>query len=251
MIKRFKRPLIIIFSIILVFIIIFISTVEIEASRAKSSIEEFINRGELVCTEDSTEYYLVRKEYDYENTDLRIVDTYNDGLVGTIGDIYFTDTDFGSNFVTKYICKKLRVGHCAVVASPNAEFNYEIVGNVNKKDNIVKIYENDWQYLVNFHEYIAVRVKGMDADKQNKLILQLQKMEGSPYNFFVFAHMKNRYYCTDMATYAYKAAFDININKFFVSTGASMISNDNTYLIYYKREVNKGDIKYQVYFLGE
>ena len=56
MIKRFKRPFIIIFSIILVFIIIFISTVEIEASRAKSSIEEFINRGELVCTEDSTEF---------------------------------------------------------------------------------------------------------------------------------------------------------------------------------------------------
>ena len=251
MIKKFKWPLIIIFSILLIFIIVFISTVEVEATHANKAIEEFIARGEYLYTEDKTEYYIVRKQYDYENTDLRIVDIPNDGYVGTIGDIYFTDTDFGSNFITKYVCRKLRVGHCAVVASPKAEFNYEIVGNVSKEEDVVKIYENDWKDLINYHEYIAIRIKGMNEDKQNQLLLQFQKMEGRPYNYFVFAHIKNKYYCSDMATEAYKDVFGLNINNFFISTGASMITNDNTYLIYYKREVNKDDIEYQVYFLGD
>ena len=249
--KRFRKPLIIIFSTFLILMIIFISTVEIEASKANKEIADFISRGELVYTSDNTEFYKVKKEYDYENTDFRILDNYNDEYIGTTGDIYFTDTDFGSNLLTNYICRKLRVGHSAIVAAPNGKFNYEIVGNVDKENNVVKIYENDWKYLINFHEYIAVRVKGMDDNKQNKLILQLQSMEGRGYNLFVFAHIKNKYYCTDLVTQAYKDAFGININKFFVSTGASMIENENTYIIYYKREVNKGNIKYEVYYLGD
>ena len=67
MIKKFKWPLIIIFSILLIFIIVFISTVEVEATHANKAIEEFIARGEYLYTEDKTEYYIVRKQYRRRN----------------------------------------------------------------------------------------------------------------------------------------------------------------------------------------
>ena len=207
-------------------------------------------RKEVTGSLDEEQIREISKEYEYEDINTRIIENYDSNNIGTTGDIYLTSTDWGSSFFTKYICEKLRVGHCGIVYDEQANSLYEIVGN-NGKNNVVKLYDNDWYDLNNFNEMIVLRVKDIDSEDRDEIKAYLDKIAGSKYNFFFIFHMKNRFYCTDLATEAYKRCFKTNINKFFISTGSSMIKDDNTYLIYYKREVNKENIKYEVYYLGD
>ena len=91
----------------------------------------------------------------------------------------------------------------------------------------------------------------MDDTKKDKLISYVDGIKGASYNPFFLAHIKDKYYCTDLITRAYSDSLDIDISKGGITTGAKMIENTNTYIIYYKREVNDGNIKYEVYFLGD
>ena len=244
--KIISRLLVILIFILLLGIII----IRNEDKQANKKIKEFVERASLVYTSSDTEYYKISKEYEYEDINTRIIENYDSNNIGTTGDIYLTSTDWGSSFFTKYICEKLRVGHCGIVYDEQANSLYEIVGN-NGKNNVVKLYDNDWYDLNNFNEMIVLRVKDIDSEDRDEIKAYLDKIAGSKYNFFFIFHMKNRFYCTDLATEAYKRCFKTNINKFFISTGSSMIKDDNTYLIYYKREVNKENIKYEVYYLGD
>lgn len=244
--KIISRLLVILIFILLLGIII----IRNEDKQANKKIKEFVERASLVYTSSDTEYYKISKEYEYEDINTRIIENYDSNNIGTTGDIYLTSTDWGSSFFTKYICEKLRVGHCGIVYDEYANSLYEIVGN-NGKNNVVKLYDNDWYDLNNFNEMIVLRVKDIDSEDRDEIKAYLDKIAGAKYNFFFIFHMKNRFYCTDLATEAYKRCFKTNINKFFISTGSSMIKDDNTYLIYYKREVNKKNIKYEVYYLGD
>ena len=244
--KLISRVLIILIFILLLGIII----IRNEDKQTRAVINDFVERASLVYTSSDTEYYKISKEHEYEDTSSKIVDHYDSNNVGTTGDIYLTSTDWGSSFFTKYICERLRVGHCGIVYDEEANHLYEIVGN-NGSNNVVKIYDNDWYNLNNFKELIVLRVKNTNNEEKEKIKSYLDRIAGAKYNFFFIFHMKNRFYCTDLATETYKRNFKTNINKFFISTGSSMIKDDNTYLIYYKREVNKGSIKYEVYYLGD
>ena len=244
--KIISRLLVILIFILLLGIII----IRNEDKQANKKIKDFVERASLVYTSSDTEYYKISKEYEYEDINNRIIENYDSNNIGTTGDIYLTSTDWGSSFFTKYICEKLRVGHCGIVYDEQANSLYEIVGN-NGKNNVVKLYDNDWYDLNNFNEMIVLRVKDIDSEDRDEIKAYLDKIAGAKYNFFFIFHMKNRFYCTDLATEAYKRCFKTNINKFFISTGSSMIKDDNTYLIYYKREVNKENIKYEVYYLGD
>ena len=244
--KIISRLLVILIFILLLGIII----IRNEDKQANKKIKEFVERASLVYTSSDTEYYKISKEYEYEDINTRIIENYDSNNIGTTGDIYLTSTDWGSSFFTKYICEKLRVGHCGIVYDEHGNSLYEIVGN-NGKNNVVKLYDNDWYDLNNFNEMIVLRVKDIDSEDRDEIKAYLDKIAGSKYNFFFIFHMKNRFYCTDLATETYKRCFKTNINKFFISTGSSMIKDDNTYLIYYKREVNKDNIKYEVYYLGD
>lgn len=244
--KIISRLLVILIFILLLGIII----IRNEDKQANKKIKEFVERASLVYTSSDTEYYKISKEYEYEDINTRIIENYDSNNIGTTGDIYLTSTDWGSSFFTKYICEKLRVGHCGIVYDEHANSLYEIVGN-NGKNNVVKLYDNDWYDLNNFNETVVLRVKDIESEDRDEIKAYLDKIAGSKYNFFFIFHMKNRFYCTDLATETYKRCFKTNINKFFISTGSSMIKDDNTYLIYYKREVNKDNIKYEVYYLGD
>ena len=244
--KIISRLLVILIFILLLGIII----IRNEDKQANKKIKEFVERASLVYTSSDTEYYKISKEYEYEDINTRIIENYDSNNIGTTGDIYLTSTDWGSSFFTKYICEKLRVGHCGIVYDEHANSLYEIVGN-NGKNNVVKLYDNDWYDLNNFNETIVLRVKDIESEDRDEIKAYLDKIAGSKYNFFFIFHMKNRFYCTDLATETYKRCFKTNINKFFISTGSSMIKDDNTYLVYYKREVNKDNIKYEVYYLGD
>lgn len=248
--KKFKRTIFNVLLILISIILISIILMANENGQAVKEIDKFIERGVLIYTSEDTEYYKVSKKYDYEDIESRITDDYTSNYIGTTGDIYIVSTDWGSSFITKYICEKLRVGHCGIVYDENANTLYEIVGNQGK-NNVVKLYDNDWDYKSSFKEMSVIRVKNTNDEDKTKIKEYLDSIAGTKYNFFFLFHMKNRFYCTDLATETYKRNFKTNINNFFISTGSSMIKDTNTYLIYYKREVNKDNIKYEVYFLGD
>ena len=245
-----KKIFSILIIVLVIFTIVFFSTIELSAKKTDGIIDDFISRGAFYKKEGSTVYYKVSKAYDYEDTN-NIIREDNFKNVGTTGDIYITATNFSTLLITKYICKRLRCGHSGLVYSPDATSLYEIVGNKSKEENVVKEYENDWDELTSFNETIILRVKNINAEDKERIKEHLEKISGYKYNAFVLMHAKARYYCTDLVTRCYEDALSIDIGKGIISTGATMIENDNTYLIYYKREVNKEDTRYEVYFLGD
>lgn len=248
--KHLKRNITIIIFVFVIIILTFVCTNEVCDVITNSKISSFVNRGTLEKTENNIEYYKVSKKYDYEDTTSRIIDEASDNI-GTTGDIYIISTDWGDSFITKYICENLRVGHAGIVYDKLATYTYEVVGNRKKSENIVNEYVNDWKDVHNYKELIILRVKGIDNNDRDKIKNHLDEIKGSKYNYFPFIHLKNRYYCTDLVTRTYKDALNININEFFISTGSSMINNDNTYIVYYKKEIKKGDIKARIYYLGD
>lgn len=249
-IYKIRKAFFITIIILLVIVIVLMTMVETSSYKARYEINEFIKRGELVFEDNNTRYYKVTKKYDYEDAS-NVIEAYSDLYIGTTGDIYLTCTDWGSSVITSYICKRLYVGHGGIVSKTDGSMLYEIVGNSTKSENIVKEYDNDWYSLKHFSVELVLRVKNVDSTKQDALVAYLKDIDGSYYNPIYFMHPKDKYYCTDLLTRAYSSSIGVNISKSMITTGASMIQNDNTYLIYYKKEINDGNFKYEVYFLGE
>ena len=248
--KKVKKAFLIVVLILFIIVLACVATTEVASFKARAEIKEFIKRGTLVYTDNNTRYYKVTKLYEYEDTN-SIINDYNDQYIGTTGDIYLTCTDWGASVFTKYLCTRLYVGHAGVVSKADASKLYEVVGNQKRVDNVVKEYDNDWYTLNHFKDEIILRVKDMDSTKKDSLISYMDSIKDKRYNPFFLIHSKNKYYCTDLITRAYSTSLDIDIGKRGISTGAKMIENNNTYIIYYKREVNDGNIKYEVYFLGD
>ena len=247
---KVKKVFLIVVLILFIISLVCIATTEASSFKARREIKEFIKRGALIYTSEDTRYYKVIKEREYEDTN-NIISDYSNNYIGTTGDIYLTCTDWGASVLTKYLCRRLYVGHAGLVSRTDASKLYEVVGNRKASDNVVKEYDNDWYELKHFKEEIILRVKEMDDSKKDKLISYVDSIKGANYNPFFLAHIKDKYYCTDLITRAYSDSLDIDISKGGITTGAKMIENTNTYIIYYKREVNDGNIKYEVYFLGD
>lgn len=244
--KKYKI-LIIVTLLLLLLCIIYIETIGFITNK---EINEFVSRGIYQCTINDIEYYKVIKEYDYENTSDRIVDKVDDNYVGTTGDIYITSKDPLDFFVSEYISNNIRIGHSCIVSDEHAKNIIEIFGNAGKNNNVVKENENNW-HDKNMPEMIVLRVKGFDEESKSNLLKELHSIYNKKYNYFFLFHMENRYYCTDLCSRSYKS-IGYNIDDGAIMTsGSSMIKDDDTYLIYYKKRVNKNGIKYKVYYLCE
>ena len=137
---------------------IFIFDITFESNEIDKDIIEFKSRAVYVDSIDNFNYYKVIKKYDYEDS-RNICNNYTDISVGTIGDIYVTNSDpLGGFFVTEWISKYAWIGHAGMIYNEEGTKTIEIIGNGNKKDNIVKIYDNDWLEKVS-SELIILRVK--------------------------------------------------------------------------------------------
>ena len=246
--KKYKKTFRVILLIILLFLISILVVSFSKSSKTDRKIKDFTSRAVYVETIGDTEYYKVIKDKDFEDG-TNVLTSHTDKYIGSTGDIYITSTDFTSFFVTKFFIRLLRSGHAGIVAQDDALKTYEIVGN--NKNNKIDVYDNDWSELKNFNEYVVLRVKGVKTEEKEKLANHLESIKGCKYNYFFFLTPKNRYYCTDLVSRAYKDSLDIEISKENIVTGANMISSDNTYIIYYKKEVKNSDIRYQVYYLSE
>lgn len=246
--KKSKHKIIVISTLILIVIIVMF--LELEGSQTNKIIKDFTTRGIYQTTENYTAYYKVIMEKDYEDASLRVVDEYDDIYVGTVGDVYISSKDPLSFFVTQYISNNIRIGHSAIVNSEDAKTTVEVTGNDSKENNVVKEYENDW-FQEECKEVIVMRSKNLDCNKRIKIKEWLIKHYGMRYNYFFLLHMENRFYCLDLCSQAYESIEEDIDGKSIFTFGSSIVQDEDMYIIYYKKKVNKENIKYEVYYLSE
>lgn len=243
-----KKKVVILVCIILVIFCCFLF-VEIEGYEANKCIKEFISRGEYVTTINKTEYYKVVKRYKYEDTS-NIIDDIEDKYIGTTGDIYISSKDPLDFFLTNYLSKRLRIGHGALVQSEDALTMVEVTGNDSKENNVVKEVPNEWFERKN-EEITILRAKNISEENKKDIQNSLNDKCGMPYNYLFLIHAKNRYYCLDLCSRVYEEINNDIDGRTLITFGSSMIKNDNTYIIYYKKKVKSNDINYRVYYLSE
>ncbi len=223
--------------------------VEIEGHSANKKINNFIERGVYVATINKTEYYKVVEKYDYENAK-NVIKEHEDIYVGSVGDIYISSKDPLDFFLTKYLSKRLRIGHAAIVQSENAKTMVEVTGNSTKENNVVKEVSNTWLEKRN-EEITVLRIKNINEESKQKIQNSLKEKYGLSYNYIFLIHAENRYYCLDLCSRVYEEiGMDID-KKAIITFGSSMIKNDNTYIIYHKIKVQNDNINYRVYYLSE
>ncbi len=244
--KKYKIIMIMLFIIIFVIIV----CLEYEGTKVDNIVESFTSRGVYQTTENYIAYYKVPKEYIYEDIDARIVDSYDDIYVGTTGDVYISSKDPLSFFLTEYISNNIRIGHSAIVYSRDAKTTMEVTGNASKETNVVKEYENDW-FKEKAKEIIVMRRKDINAEDKSNLQIWLTKQYNKKYNYLFFLHMQNRFYCLDLCSRAYESIGKDIDGKSLATLGSSIIKNEDMYIIYYKKKVNKENINYEVYYLSE
>lgn len=244
-----KRIFLIILIVLLLLIALFFIEVGVKSKACDKEIEAFKERGEYDCTIGTVEYYKVIKKYDYEDVESRIVNKADDRYIGTTGDVYVLNTDPLGTIFTEELSRKLWFGHSGIVYSSDAKKVIEVVGNVSKEENIVKEYYNDW-YEVNIKEFAVLRVKGTNETDKENIKTWCDEQKGKKYNYFFVAHLKDAFYCLDIASRAYQEIGKDIDGNFNITLGSDMISDDDTYLIYYKEIVYGVDLlDYRVYYL--
>ncbi len=237
--------------ILILLITIFIIDTSIESNNIDKEIEEFKSRAVFVETINNFNYFKVIKKYDYEDCS-NICNNHTDLNVGTIGDIYISNRDpLGDFFITEWISKIAWIGHAGVVYNEDATKMVEIVGNDTKENNVVKIYENTWLSKDSL-EYIVLRVKDINEKSKMSIVEESEKLLGHRYDYtFLFGGNK-RFYCTNLVSYIYKKIGIKLNNDMLFTTGSDMITNENTYMIYYREKFIKDNkVYYNIYYLDE
>lgn len=248
MVKLYKGCIYILFVLLILFIIFIIDN-SLENKKINGLIDDFTSRGVMVEEIDNYTYYKVTKKYEYEDCS-NICDSYLDINIGTIGDIYISNRDpLGGFFVTEWISRFSWIGHAGLITSYNGDKMVEIVGNESFKENVVKINDNNWM-KIDSDKHIVLRVKNISNTDKEKIVEKSNETLGCRYDYtFMFGGNK-RFYCTNLVSYIYKKIdVDLNRDNLF-TTGSDMISNDNTYIIYYKeRYIKNNKVCYNIYYL--
>lgn len=261
-IKIIKKVFIVLLSIL----IVFITNGFIEKAVVNRDLKEFKARGIYTFSEGGNNFYKVIKKYDYEDTKqvYNPLDKYQ--YIGTTGDIILTSRNpmrYSRSWLVENVCgffsKNFFVGHSSLIVSDDgaimAEITaHEIVDGENVDENSgVRIVINDWINADDGSEYIlGLRVKNASSEDIEEVVDYVYDNLGKKYNYSFLFFRKNRYYCTDLVSRAYKAA-GININyDYLVTTGNDMIVSSNTYLVFCREKVvNNGNTEYNIYYLCE
>jgi len=257
----FKRKRVInIFSYIIISILciyVFTSIIALVNGRKNDIIiESFKKRSTYVETKETIingikyniSYYKVVASYDYEINDernLNISDDYN--LHGTTGDIYLSNNNSIGLISTKYISKKIYIGHCAMVYNELGTEIVEIVGNESKNENRVRINESS-TFIDNKEEYLILRTKNYINKKEIEKVTNSKI--GKKYNYLYFIKQKNQYYCIDLVTRILEESSNTKITKRNrLITGTQIINSEELFIIYYKEKSNKADVDFNIYYL--
>ena len=253
-------------GVIVAILIVFLTDGFTEKTIVDKEIADFISRGEYVGTKDNNNFYKVRPKYSYENAQ----NIYNPDdiyqYIGSTGDIILTSRNpmrYSSSWLVKtvacFFSKNFFVGHGTIVVSDDGAIMAEITahtisdGAQEADDSGVKLSINNWINDDDGSNYIlALRVKENSDERKEQVLKYIYDNLGKKYNYSFLFFRKNRYYCTDLISRAYKTA-GINVNyDYLATTGNDMIVSDNTYLIFCRQRVVKNKIEeYNIYYLCE
>lgn len=246
---RALKKLLIMFIVLMFFVGVFVIDSVTESKEINKLVEEFKERGELVYETNTQHFYKVIKKYDYEDTSVPILRSYNSQKIGTTGDIYISNRDPMDFFLLEYISKRIYIGHSGLVYDKDANTTIEVVGNLSKEDNVVKVWKNNWVNETS-PNYIFLRVKGMNEEKRAQFISEADSLKGQPFNYNFICKNKNKHYCSELVSYIY-SKLGYNLNKdYYATTGADYIVDDDTYIIYYQETYMEGTTKHKnIYYL--
>lgn len=136
-------------------------------------------------------------------------------------------------------------GHAALVGlSYNDEyfsFSYNTSLETTINDEYTYAYTintNSWEDVYSFPNYIILRVD-LTIDQSNKIFNEAVSMLGDPYNFLFVTNYKNKSYCSDFVSKCFRVA-NININyDLGTTTVLDIAASNKTYIVGYKKYVNK------------
>lgn len=248
---RYLNKVICLIIIIFFFFTIFVIDGYIESDNVNEQINDFKKRGQLVYQNKNTNYYKVVKQYEYEDAN-NVLREYENINIGTVGDIYISDRDPAHNFfVTKWLSRQNWIGHLGMVYNKDATQMIEIVGNKSLKENVVKIWDNNWMN-VSSPRYLIMRIKGINENKKSDLINESNKILGSKYNYTFLFQNNKKFYCSSVVSHIYnKIGIQLDKDR-FITTGSDIITNNETYIIFYRETIyKKGNQAYNIYFLAE
>ena len=262
--KKLKKVLISILSILLIIILIFISNGLIERAFVNRDIKDFINRSVFVTKIGDTNYYKVIANNDEDTS--RVFDINDKNYyIGTTGDIILTNRNplkYSDLLITKSIVgvfsKTMFLGHASLVVTDDGAVIVEITDHINsdnefiKEEIGVKYSQNTWITDDDGSPYIiGLRVKGIDESIKENLLEFISNNIGKPYNH-IFIHQKDKFYCTDLVSRAYNYS-GININyDWFFTTGCDLLVSRQTYIIFIReKKIVRGETFYNVYYLSE
>lgn len=256
--KIFKRTFIYVLSILIISIIVFISNGLIEKIFVDKDIKSFIDRGEYVTTIDNTSYFKVVASEDEDGKNVFDINDIHQ-YIGTTGDIIVTNRNplrYSKSLILKTIVgifsKSMFIGHGTYNVTDDGAVLVEIdYSSSDKENNVVKYNQNTWVTDDDGSPYIiGLRAKKINDNIKSKLLEYAKDNIGKKYNIS-FIYNKNKFYCTDLVSRAYKySGIKINYDSLF-TTGNDMIVSDETYIIFVRVKERGKEDKYKIYYLDE
>jgi len=249
--RKLKKLFIIIYVFLALFLV-FVVNGAVERVLVNKEVEAFVKRGELVYQKGNTEYYRVSPKYSYEDLTRHIINDYNDTKPGAKGDIFVTPRNplRGDPFMD-LLSEITWLGHAGIVVSDDGKKTIEITGNLGSDNNYVQEWNNTWIIEQHTEEMMLLRIKNTTSLQRDKMVEYAYSQIGKKYNYTFLFNRGKTYYCSDLVSRAIEHA-GLNVNYDFVATtGADMLLSDNTYIVYYKKEILVGNnIIRKIYYLG-
>lgn len=242
-----KKILYVIKIIVLSFVIWATTSSAVEHIGIKKEINEFIKKGvyQDSISSDSVKYYAI---YDENETKDAFYCLNGIRYPGTLGDIMLGMRSPFPNSIFDPFLSFYVGGHAAFCGSEYYDQNLTIndfdcieATGINEDGSTTSRISNRDYWLDNEYrnEVIGLRVK-CDEKTREKAFNYAVSYINDPYNFsFIFNTNKTKY-CTDIISKAYQNV-GINLNKDGVAvTVMDLMSNNNTYMFYYKFFDNDG-----------
>lgn len=223
-----------------------ILSTSIETIVVQSEIAQFVSKGEYVEEISSRTVKYYRIESDEEKPAF----TLHNGirLLGSSGDILlatgspFPDIPFVNEFISFFFGQ-----HAALVAGDyegKAPYNgkkisitkYDVIETTGladkKEDNCVSYFPNNFHNR--YEEIIGLRPKNATQTDYDKILSYAYENMYKPYNYSFVFNTKNKYYCTDLVSRAYKSAgFDLN-HDHIATTVNDLITSEDSYIFLYQ-----------------
>ncbi len=237
--KSVKKIFFIYFLAILIFVI---STTTYENIRFHVKLNKFLE-GQTLLEEKSSDknkyYYKTNKDYYLNNSYM---------YPGSFCDILVT-TDSSVNFPVIYDLLSLTVGgHAGLCAMQYKDAYYTITDAdtidtaYNDIDNKTTIYpKNRWDESDEFPNYYILRVY-LTEDEMFKVFNEVVSSLGEPYNLTFLLDTKNKSYCSDLISKAFRSV-NINLNyDYGATTVIDLLASQYTEIVGYK--INKNGVNY-------